>query len=541
MKTEKSNRGYIVAALDRFFGWKLGLPSERSSWNVSPVHIPMRDGIKLRGDLYRPMGLNEDASSSRMVVGFTPYGRGFLMALPMAHIYAARGYSVLLVSLRGTFGSEGKFTPGEDETNDTADTVAWMRTQSWYPGRFATVGASFCGWAQWAMHRNSPDDCVASAIGVGPNDFWDWHWGNGVFCIERVLWSNLLATQEKTALIPALMKVPSIFAAAAKAATAFPLRDAIVSLLAEEEPTIIDAMAIPSPEDQFWVMKRNFEALERVRLGMPILLTTGWFDPFTLQTLKQYQRLAERGCNVKLILGPWTHGEAAGVTSDAFELVENAFNGKQSLGDTPLAKIWVSGADEWRTMASWPPASTTIATFYLNSDKTIVNQAPSDTTSSTSFTFNPTDPTPAIGGHLLSPDNAGRVNDSAYAKRADVLVFTSLPIEDEDGIEVLGAPVIELAHSSDRPSTDIWARLSEVDSKGITHNIADGYGTFDKLPDAVETIEIRIRDCAHRFNKGTKICLIVGGGLWPVFARNLGTGATIEIAPSIGATYASAP
>ncbi len=53
-----------------------------------------------------------------------PYGRKMPFSLAFAKLYAARGYHVVLQSVRGTFGSAGEFEPMVNEAADGADTVA---------------------------------------------------------------------------------------------------------------------------------------------------------------------------------------------------------------------------------------------------------------------------------------------------------------------------------------------------------------------------------------------------------------------------------
>ncbi|KAL7916899.1 X-Pro dipeptidyl-peptidase domain-containing protein [Trichoderma velutinum] len=535
----KTNRGYLTAAIDWFVGWRQGLPRESCSWCVEPVRIPMRDGIELSGDLYEPVGLPKGTTPSGLLFLFTPYGRGLLTSLFSGHAFAARGYYVLIASMRGTFGSDGICIPGEDEANDAADVVTWMRLQPWYPGRFGTLGASFCGWAQWSLLRDPPKDCAASAISVGPHDFWDWHWGSGAFRLERVAWSNLLTHQEDPGLLPALLRLSSIKRSADTALESLPVRDSMATLLAKGESSAIYAAMKPSPDDAYWLNKRQYEAVERVSIDMPLLLTSGWFDTFAQQTLRQYQRLQQRGCQVELIIGPWNHGEAgqAKIGGDVFRFIERTVGGKQLKSDSPTlpqARVFISGSDEWKTMTVWPPKSSPLV-MYLDEDKGISDQPPPKTASSTSFIFDPASPTPALGGPLLFPVS-GRVDDSSYAARTDVLTFTSRPIENNNGLLVLGVPSVHLMHSSDTGHADLWIRLSEVDLNGASHNITEEYHVVDPERNPESPVTVELRDCAHHFLKGTRIRLVIAGGSWPIYARNLGTGenrmTSLEMCPT---------
>jgi hypothetical protein len=116
---------------------------------------------------------------------------------------------------------------------------------------------------------------------------------------------------------------------------------------------------------------------------------------------------------------------------------------------------------------------------------------------------------------------AGHRDDSALAERADVLTFTG-PVLTEP-LEVLGVPVVELAHASDNPHADLFVRISEVDRKGRSRNVSDGFVRLDPAASA-GVVRLPLDAIAHRFRAGSRIRLLVAGGSHPRFERNLGTG-----------------
>jgi putative CocE/NonD family hydrolase len=140
---------------------------------------------------------------------------------------------------------------------------------------------------------------------------------------------------------------------------------------------------------------------------------------------------------------------------------------------------------------------------------------------SATFTFDPADPTPTIGGRLLSA-LGGYQDDSALAQRADVLTFTGPALSAD--LTVLGSPRVELAHTSDNPHHDVFVRLSEVDAKGRSRNVSDGFrrlvGDSDQQPG---TLHLALDDIAYRFRAGSRLRLVIAGGSHPRYARNLGT------------------
>ena len=169
--TSDRTAGSALRALPRRFAGRalaraLRLPASTHSYRVSSVNIPMRDGVELVADHYEPAG---DAVGTLLVRG--PYGRAFPFSLIFAYLHAARGYRVILQSVRGTFGSGGDFEPMVHEVADGADTVAWLRRQPWFTGRFATIGISYLGFTQWAMLADPPPELAAAVITAGPHDF----------------------------------------------------------------------------------------------------------------------------------------------------------------------------------------------------------------------------------------------------------------------------------------------------------------------------------------------------------------------------------
>ena len=90
----------------------------------------MRDDVQLVADHYAPS--TSKPMGTLLVRG--PYGRGLPFSIVFARLYAARGYHVVLQSVRGTFGSAGEFEPMANDAADGADTVQWLRQQPWFTG-----------------------------------------------------------------------------------------------------------------------------------------------------------------------------------------------------------------------------------------------------------------------------------------------------------------------------------------------------------------------------------------------------------------------
>ena len=173
----------------------LKLPPHTTEYTVHHgLRVPMRDGVDLIADHYKPATTNP--LGTLLVRG--PYGRGWPFSLLFARVYASRGYHVVFQSVRGTFGSGGEFAPMAQEIADGTDTAAWLRDQPWFTGSFATVGPSYLGFTQWALLTEPPPEMKAAVIIVGPHDLSAPRWGTGSFGLNDFLgWSDMVAHQEE--------------------------------------------------------------------------------------------------------------------------------------------------------------------------------------------------------------------------------------------------------------------------------------------------------------------------------------------------------
>lgn len=509
-----------IPIIDRAVSRVLKLPEPTTRYRVDPgLPVPMRDGVTLRADHYIPA--TDRPLGTILVRG--PYGRAFPFSIIYARVYAARGYHVVFQSVRGTFGSGGDFVPMVHEADDAADTVAWLRRQPWFTGTFGTIGLSYLGFTQWALLSDPPPELAAAVVTVGPHDLHMSSWGRGAFALNDFLgWSDMVANQETSALNRLAFQLRAR-RRLTEAASAVPLGEAGRSLLGTGSPWYESWVEHPDPDDPFWERMRMTAALDRCTV--PVLLLSGWQDIFVDQTIDQYRQLRDRGVDVAMTVGPWTHEQmvtkAAGETAvETLEWLGAHLAGKRVAPRAQPVRIYVTGSTRpgWVDLPDWPPA-TTDRVFYLQPRGGLAVDPPPSDASPTVFRFDPADPTPTIGGRLLTRDSGYR-DDTRLALRDDVVSFTSAPLQ--ASLCVCGSPVVELAYDTDNPHFDVFIRLSEVDANGRSRNVSDGFGRFSSAPDG--PIRLELDPVAHRFSVGSRLRVMVAGGCHPRFARNLGTG-----------------
>lgn len=541
------------AALARLLDLPLGPHDYRLTRDV---RVPMRDGIELLTDVFQPAGESRGTLLIR-----TPYGRSGPVADLTARVYAAHGFLVANQSCRGTSGSGGSFDPFVHERDDGADTVAWLRDQPWFTGRFAVVGPSYLGFTAWAIMVDPPPELATAVIAITAHDnHWVTH-GSGAFSLEQML--SLLdgfGHQDRGMLGGTLHKVLSA-RALRRTLDELPLIRAQDTLLAGTGMPYAAWLTASDPDDPIWQTTRFGAALERI--DIPVLLQGGWQDRFTEQQFDEHTRLAGRGVPVALTVGNWTHVQAAStgwglLTREALDWLD-AHLGSARPGPaesrSAAVRVQITGAPgqpprfdpaatgltaahgsgkrrrarrsasgtgtpEWRSLQAWP-SETSERVLYLLPDGGLTPHPPEPDGATSHFRYDPADPTPAIGGRVVTPARAGRRDNRALEARPDVLTFTSAALTGP--LEVLGRPAVHVAHSTDNPHADLFVRLCEVTADGRSTNLSDGFVRL--APDTANgLVSIELETLAHRFATGTRLRLQVSGGAHPRFARNLGTG-----------------
>ena len=514
-RPQSRGRRLVDAALGRL----LKLPAEQSGYMVArDLAIPMRDGVVLRADVLHPSGPVLGTLLLRSPYGFDPLNGSLYGGL-----FAARGYRVIQARVRGTFGSGGgPFYPMRHEVDDAADTVTWLREQPWFDGRFATIGGSYLGFTQWALLVDPPPELVTAIIQVGPHDFRDGMYEGGAAELSTwVGWADAVSHQEQHSLLGNMLRAVTGTRRQAPALRHLPMAAAADELCQGRVPWFREFATHRDPADKFWAPMQLSAALDRVQV--PVLLQSGWQDLFLRQTLAQYELLSGRGVDVALTVGPWTHADFATkagglITNEMLSWLGQQLTGTGDWMRAAPVRLYVTGAGQWRDLRVWPPV-TEEHLFYPQSDGQLSAEgAPADTERA-AFSYDPADPTPTIGGRALVPP-FGYADDSALAERPDVLTFTGPPLP--AAVEVHGTPVAELAHRTDRPA-DLFVRISEVDPQGKSRNVSDAFLRLD--PDHRDgVVRLELDPVAHRFAAGSRIRLLVAGGSFPRWERNLGTG-----------------
>lgn len=144
-------------------------------WTLSSVYVPMRDGVRLAIDIFRPTR-NGVAAEDRLPVVWmhSPYNRRPKNGKSEAEIYPGRaldlvkyGYVVAVADFRGLYASFGQnklYNNGEyvgAAWNDAYDVTEWLARQPWSSGKIGMWGCSATGGSQLQAAATRPPSLKA--------------------------------------------------------------------------------------------------------------------------------------------------------------------------------------------------------------------------------------------------------------------------------------------------------------------------------------------------------------------------------------------
>jgi putative CocE/NonD family hydrolase len=306
-----------------------------------------------------------------------------------------------------------------------------------------------------------------------------------------------------------------------------PLRELDKLAVGQEVSWWQDWVGHGEPTDPWWAKVDHSAGVADV--AVPAAMIGGWRDIFLPWQVKDFEAMQARGREVWLTIGPWSHaalGGAAESVRQGLDLFSTHSHGSRPFAGRDRVRLYVMGADTWRDYSRWPPPDSRQERLFLQPTSQLSPTAPSAASDPTVFIYDPSDPTPAVHGPTLM--GGARTPDmSSLERRTDTVAFTSAALSSD--MEAIGPVRVELHVRSDRPHTDFYACLCDVDGAGRPLHVADGYlrlrpGDPPQDAEGVRRVSIECWPVAYRFTRGHRLRLIVASGAHPRYARNLGTG-----------------
>ncbi|MHA1889711.1 MAG: CocE/NonD family hydrolase, partial [Promethearchaeota archaeon] len=521
------------------------------------VYIEMPDGVKLATDVYRIK--NADGPLPVILIR-TPYDKHDIYFKGNSFIlnFLKEGYIVVYQDMRGRYKSRGNFIPFLTDHQDGAETIKWIKNQTWCDGNIATWGGSALAINQYYFADEPTGALKFQSIFSGTPDFHDiMVYQGGAFRksqIESWLWLIAQANNPKR----------------------------------ENEYNNSISWIINHPlKNESWNTTSLSINDKWINVTSSALHINGWYDIMSQGTLDGfvgYQYKGGYGARGKqrLIMGPAAHG-VFGALSNVFNastlhfpaadesghsnweqvMRDAALNGGYINWSEPSVAYYLMGdvndpnvnANRWKYADKWPIDHVNTSLYIQdNNHLQFTNQI---LAGNYSFIYDPANPVPTRGGNnlmqiaYLEKDALGMNNypgdpylnrveqfvgigpydqkATGILNRSDVLVFTSDRLSEP--FTITGHVWVKLTVSSNCSDTAFTAMLLDEYPNGSAYNILDGIkvmrsrnGPDQEAPALIfgqkYEILIDLWSTAYQFNSNHKIMLAISSSNYPRFERH---------------------
>ena len=491
------------------------------------VMMPMRDGIRLATDIYRPKGEGKyPIVFSRTPYNFNTWVDGKMGTGPLQAAYEAvsRGYVYVVQNERGRFFSEGEWDILGTPITDGYDALEWMSKQKWSNGKVGLIGCSST--AEWQMavaSQNHPAlaAMVAQGFGAGVGrvgkfmEQGNWYRGGA----QQMLFTSWLYGTQHDKMAPILpkgiqqndlLRIQKFYDMApempkvdwALGLKHLPVQDIIKN--AQGADGIYEKMIVRKPNDPAWFNGGLYH--DNMSLEVPAYWFVSWYDVSSAPNIALFNQVrnAAKSKNVAdnqyLVIAPVLHCSYKRAT-------ENTIVGERSVGDArlnydeltwgwfdmllkeqqndfkatqPRVRYYTMGSNKWQQAESFPLPNTEIKDFYLssagkantrNGDGALLLTPPSKDNPD-AFMYDPMNPVGSYGGNVCCTGNAvqgGSFDQSQMELRNDILVYTSEKLV--EGVEITGFIESTLFVSSTGLDTDVTIKLIDVYPDGKAYNL----------------------------------------------------------------------
>ncbi|MDP6124297.1 MAG: CocE/NonD family hydrolase [Candidatus Latescibacteria bacterium] len=507
---------YLATAMLSVLVVSCGLPKPH------PGIVSTRDGTPLATDVFLPKESDIQPPYPAILVRTTynkDAGRaGVTMAQMIAKQYTERGYTLVVQDTRGRFGSAGVdsifLTDGAGYSRDGYDTIEWITQQPWSDGQVGMWGVSAQAITSYlaAASGHPALKCAWVTMG-GSNLYHDIFYPGGVFRSRMV--DTWVTGQGRADFLPFIHSHSSY--------------------------------------DRHWQGVDITNHASGVRTAF--YHTGGWFDCMSVGQTRGFKALHESGGEgakgqQMLVMGPWSHagtGRTQGeltfpdnnatikLNKETFAWFDHHLKGETNTIDSlPPVRYYLMGdvddstapGNVWLSADSWPPAGVKDRSFFFG-DNGGLNESASVSKAPDSYSYDPRNPVPTLGGlNLFQP--IGPADLTSIETRDDVVSYTTPPLTEP--LAVVGPVGVTLWASSSAEDTDFMAMLTDVYPDGRSMLILDGpirarhRDSFTEetpmSPGQAYEFEIDLWETALVFNKGHRIRVDITSSSSPRFKVN---------------------
>ena len=499
------------------------------------VMVPMRDGVHLATDIYRP----KNASSPVPIIWVrTPYNFNYWdvangVPADMNRILTAvkHGYAMVIQNERGHFFSEGNYDILGAPRSDGDDMLKWLSSQSWSSGKVGTTGCSSTAEYQMGIAAlGNPAYAAMNVQGFGAGvgrvaPYWEqgnWYRG-GTVQMLFIAWIYGEQNQVRP-IFPSstsqedLVRASKEFDLAqqlppvdwSKALWHLPEQD-ILKAVDGPHGIFADSMPVPTggrmiqrtPNDPAWYKGGLYH--DDMPLNLPGLWFMSWYDVSIGPNLALFNHVRatakpEIANEQWAVIAPVTHCAYTRAKEDTivgersvgdarldyeditYGFFDRFLKGQDSprLDKLPKVTYYTMGMNKWQTSETWPPAGSEAMTLYLSSagransltGDGVLATTPPAADKPDSFTYDPMNPVTSYGGNACCMGTA--VTPGAFDQRKMEAREDILVYTSEpfkEGTEVSGPITPTLYVSSDAKDTDFTVKVIDVYPDGRAFNL----------------------------------------------------------------------
>ncbi len=486
--------------------------------------IRLSDSTRIAARVWLPASAHDAPVPA--ILEYIPYRkRDFMRARdePIHRYFALEGYASVRVDLRGSGDSDGVLTDEytAQELSDALEIIAWIADQEWCAGQVGMMGISWGGFNALQVAALRPPQLKAVITLCSTDDRYadDAHYMGGCLLNENMQWGSILM------LNCALPPDPEIVGEH--------WRDMWQARLDGLQPFPAVWMRHPWRDD-YW--KHGSVCEDYAAIECPVYAIGGWADGYSNAVPRLMEHLS---CPKKGLIGPWAHafphdavpGPQIGFLQEAVRWWDQWLRGRDTgIMDEPAMRVWMQQSvaprpqyEEWpgRWVAeeSWPSPRIVPRRLWLNPGHL------ADTGGDARGEFSCTSPqtTGMRGGEWCAFGAEGEMPRDQRPDDGGSLVFDGDVLAAP--VELLGAPVVEIDVSVDRPVAIVAARLCDVAADGSSLRVSYGLLNLCQresreqpsslVPGEWYRIRLRLNDCAHAFPAGNRIRLALSTGYWP--------------------------
>jgi hypothetical protein len=560
-------------------------------YNVRDVMITMRDGVKLHTIIMVPKG----AGHAGMLLTRTPYDAVRLTSHthsghlgPMLQGYdnasdviLEDGYIRVVQDVRGKYGSEGDYvmnrpvhgrqnpTPVDDAT-DTYDTIDWLvKHVPESNGKVGTLGISYDGF-EALMALVNPHPALKVSVPMNPMvDGWmgdDW-FHNGAFREQYApyIYEQVASRDNSVKWWSNFHDDYALFLQAGSAGE-------LGRRYGMQQIGFWNKLVAHPDYDAFWSDQAVDKLLVMQPLKVPVMLVHSlWDAEDSYGAMAVYAAIKpkdSRGDMVKLVMGPWYHGQEIGDASALGNLRFGSDTGRyfreyvlrpflaQYLKDgAPAADLaavtgFETGTNEWRRFDNWPQSCELGCTYatralYLQAGNKLAFAAPAAGDAFSEYISDPARPVPFRARPIqrigYAPGQTWQqwlTDDQREASgRTDVLTFTSAALT--KSLKISGQPGVHLIASTSGTDSDWVVKLIDVFPDEMQsqpemggYQLAVGmdilrgrYRESFAAPKPIKVnqplvYEFRLPPTNHVFLPGHRIMVQVQSSWFPLYDRN---------------------